>query len=330
MLRITSLPLLALAALSLLAQVPGTDSSAPAGWLPGQRVLLDAHNCYPYNGRWSDRLDRALGTGMPLAIEQDLFWYTDKKSGRSWSVVSHGKPVSGTEPTLDGYFLERIRPAMEEALRAGSTRSWPLITLNLDFKTNEPEHHVAIWELLGKYETWLCTAERVQDTKRVMPIDLKPLLVLTGDSDSQERIFHDRVPVGDRLRLFGAVHVEKGRADTAPAKMVRHSASNYRRWWNNPWKVVEKAGQPRAGDWTPENMRRLQSLVDHAHAMGLWIRFYTLNGHDRVEEASRGWDAGYNFGSQERVLVRWRAAIQAGVDFVATDQYEALAEIIAE
>ena len=86
-------------------------------------------------------------------------------------------------------------------------------------------------------------------------------------------------------------------------------------------------GQPRAGDWTQKDMQRLQDLVDHAHALGLWIRFYTLNGHDHAEEASQGWEAGYNFGSREKVLIRWRAAIQAGVDFVATDQYEAFAEV---
>ena len=308
------------------AQLSRDDSDVSTSWLPGQRVLLDAHNCYPYNGRWSDRLDRALGTGVPLAIEQDLFWYTDKKSGKSWSVVSHGKPVSGTEPTLQSYFLERIRPLMEAALREGNHKNWPLITLNLDFKTNEPEHHAAIWELLGRHEDWLCTAERVLDSQCVTPIDLKPLLVLTGDSDMQEKVFHSQVPVGHKLRLFGAVHA-KGGSEVAPTEMVKHPASNYRRWWNNPWKVVEKRGQPRAGNWTQQDMQRLQSLVDHAHAMGLWIRFYTLNGHDRAEETSRGWDAGYNFGSKENVLVRWRAAMQARVDFVATDQYEAFAEI---
>jgi hypothetical protein len=327
MLKILAIGLLALGVPSLLAQVPGPDSGSPVQWLPGQRVLLDAHNCYPYNGRWTDRLDRALGTGTPLAIEEDLFWFTDKKSGRSRSVVSHGKPVSGNEPTLETYFFERIRPIMEEALQANPRTNWPLITLNLDFKTNEPEHLAAIWELLGKYESWLCTAERVEDSERVMPIDLKPLLVLAGDSDAQEEAFHNRVPVGAKLRLFGAVHVQKEDAGMAPERMVSHPATNYRRWWNNPWKVVEKAGQARTGDWTPESMRRLRSLVDQAHAMDLWIRFYTLNGHDRAEGESRGWDAGYNFGSKEKVLTRWRAAIQAGVDFVATDQYEDFARV---
>ena len=35
----------------------------------------------------------------------------------------------------------------------------------------------------------------------------------------------------------------------------------------------------------------------------------------------------YNFGSLEAVRHRWRAAIAAGVDFVATDQYEEFAKI---
>src|SRR5262249_22950538 len=54
---------------------------------------------------------------------------------------------------------------------------------------------------------------------------------------------------------------------------------------------------------------------------GLWIRFYTLNGHD-PRDASGGWSEGYNFGSEDAARERWRAAIRAGVDFVAVDQYE--------
>ena len=39
---------------------------AQPGFGPGQRVLLDAHNAYPQNDRWSDRIDRALATGTPV------------------------------------------------------------------------------------------------------------------------------------------------------------------------------------------------------------------------------------------------------------------------
>jgi len=154
---------------------------------------------------------------------------------------------------------------MEKALQKGSPKDWPLITLNLDFKSNEPEHHAAIWELLGKYEAWLCTAERVQDFHRVMPIDLKPLLVLTGDAKEQEKTFHDLVPLGHKLRLFGAVYVKEQNAESSPEKMVRGSATNYRRWWNNPWRVVEKGGQSRAADWN----RKICGVCNH------WLTTHT-------------------------------------------------------
>src|SRR5262245_50298665 len=111
-----------------------TDTSRP-----GKRILMDAHNCYPYGAWWSDRIEQALSTGTPLAIEQDLAWYTDSRTGRSWSVLSHGAPATGSEPAMKEYFFERIRPIVERALKEGNRNDWPLITLNLDFKTEEPE-----------------------------------------------------------------------------------------------------------------------------------------------------------------------------------------------
>ena len=60
--------------------------------------------------------------------------------------------------------------------------------------------------------------------------------------------------------------------------------------------------------------------------MGLWIRFYTLNGH-RPDD-SLGWTASYNFGSVDAARARWNAAIAAGVDFIATDQYEELDSLL--
>jgi len=71
----------------------------PAGeqWRPGARVLLDAHNCYPYFEWWSDRIDRALSAGTPLAIEQDLLWAKNPRTGEMSSVVSHSAPATGIE-----------------------------------------------------------------------------------------------------------------------------------------------------------------------------------------------------------------------------------------
>src|SRR3974390_1545012 len=128
--------------------------------LAGSRTLMDAHNCYPYFEWWADRIDRALSAGTPLAIEQDLEWYTNPKTGKSWSVVAHGDPITGEEPTMEQYFFAKVRPIVEQALKEGNKGNWPLITLNLDFKDNKPQHLAAVLALLREYQAWLTSAPR--------------------------------------------------------------------------------------------------------------------------------------------------------------------------
>src|SRR5581483_11166354 len=102
------------------------DSGSRPPVAPGARSVVDAHNCYPYNGRWADRIERALSAGLPVAIEQDLAWYVDPATGEGRSVLSHEKQPGGAEPDMREYFFERIRPIMEEALERGNTGDWPL------------------------------------------------------------------------------------------------------------------------------------------------------------------------------------------------------------
>jgi hypothetical protein len=280
---------------------------------PGSRTVMDAHNCYPYYEWWGDRIDRALSAGTPVAIEQDLAWHTDPKTGRSWSVVTHGLPTHGNEPTMDQYFFERVRPIVEKALREGNHGNWPLITLNLDFKDNKPEHLAAVLSLLRKYQPWLTTAVKGTAEADVEPLDVKPILVLTGESDAQQTVFYDQLQSGDRVLLFGAIHTE-GKDPAATAKVMDPGkATNYRRWWNNPWKVVEAGGQANAGEWTPAKMDRLRALVERAHANGLWIRFYTLDGATKAQLSCNGWFRDYNFGSLDTARVRWRGGGAAPV-----------------
>jgi hypothetical protein len=113
-------------------------------------------------------------------------------------------------------------------------------------------------------------------------------------------------------------------AANSPDILERAPANNYRRWWNNSWSVVEQGGQQHAASWTGTDERRLRSLVRHAHDHGLWIRFYTLDGATQKEESRNGWFRSYNFGSPAAAEQRWRAAQQAGVDYLASDQYEQL------
>ena len=174
------------------------------GFAPGARVLLDAHNAYPERGQWSTRLDDALATGLPLAIEQDLHWYV-APNGSAQPVVAHDEDALEGAPTLDAYFFARIRPLMERALTENRRDTWPLITLNLDFKDNTPAHLNAIWTLLTRYASWLTTATRTSTPMRAEPLTVGPLLVLTGSDTAQQRRFHDEVPVGAKLLAFGAM-----------------------------------------------------------------------------------------------------------------------------
>ena len=319
--RILRLALLA-AAVFLTAVAGSSPGTEP--WRPGARVLLDAHNCYPYFEWWNDRIDRALSAGAPLAIEQDLLWARNPRTGKMSSVVSHGVPATGGEPTIEEYFFERVRPMVENAIREGNRSDWPLITLNLDLKSEEPEHLTAIWQLLTQYQDWLTSVPRTTNLERMEALDVRPILVLTGESNAQKTVFYDQVPEGGRLLVFGAVETNTKDPRAAPEVLEPHAADNYHRWWNNSWHVVEPDGQPNAGEWTAQKEARLASLVRYAHAKNLWIRFYTLDGATAAELSCHGWFRGYNFGSKEAVRKRWAAAAKARVDYIASDQYEEL------
>ena len=306
-------------------------AEAPA---PLRGPILDAHNCYVENGKWADRLARALGTNRrPIGIEQDLVWKPDGQGGGT-SYVAHSSTLVGGEPTLDDHFFKVVAPTLDAALKAGATNTWPLIILHFDFKTNEPEHHRYVLSLLQKYGRWLTTTTRGADD-RVQALKVGPLMVLTEAGENQQRDFYDTLPVGAPMVIFGTVpnvslstsrdrDVQADAAVSAsPSALLPSGATNYRRWANFGWAVVERGGQTKAGEWDAADAVRLRALVARAHDLGLWLRFYTLDGFTPAD--NQGWGSGYNFGSVSAARERWRAAISAGVDLIATDQYEALA-----
>jgi hypothetical protein len=337
---------LALLAASLLvagsaaAQNPNTHLN----FLNHNQPILDAHNCYPYDGKWTDRVARALNSGYPVSIEQDLAWYVDPATGAGRVVVSHSDKPKGTEPTLKESFFDQARPVIEKAIKENHKDRWPLIVLHFDFKDNSPEIIAAVWKLLGENEPWLSTAIKTQDANVLSPLDRKPILVVTEESDAQQKVFYDDVPVGTKLRVFGSAHTKNPPAGlvgkeiqhweaTAPVEdLFSERPTNYRRWWNSSWYTVEEGGQHGSKNgptaWTDSDDKRLRALVNHAHELGYWIRFYTLDGFAPSED--RGWGNYYNYGSREAVIPRWKAAIAAGVNFVASDQYEDLAEYMKQ
>ncbi len=54
------------------------------------------------------------------------------------------------------------------------------------------------------------------------------------------RIFFDSIKIGEKLRVFGAIHTFGDSVEVLAEKMAFSGATNYRRWWNNSWSVVEK------------------------------------------------------------------------------------------
>lgn len=317
----------------------GGAQQSQLNFLNGNRPVVDAHNCYPYDGRWNDRIDRALSLGFPVGIEQDLAWSVDPASGKGRVVVAHSAKTTGLEPSLREHFFERVRPIVEKALADNDRARWPLIVVHFDIKDNQEPLLRALWELLGEYQGWITTAEKTADPHHLSEFEAKPLLVLTEDSDAQQKVFFGDVPVGAKLRVFGSAHTArieaKGRQEqnhleaAMPAsELLVEPATNYRRWWNNSWFEVEEGGQHHAGEWTTADAARLKSLVDRAHQLGYWIRFYTLDGFQPEQGKRNGWFEDYNFGSPEAARVRWKAAVAAGVNLIASDEYEELGAVM--
>jgi hypothetical protein len=320
--------------LTLLAAVLAAEQPAPARAWFGGRTLLHAHNAYPEKGRWDDRLDRALNTGLrPMVIEQDIA--LAYRGGDAVPVVSHDTELTGHEPTLESYFFTRVAPEMTRALAEGQRARWPLLVLHLDFKSNEPDLHRAVWRLLQRHAQWLTTAPA---GPTMMPVTAGPLLVLTENGPGQEAAFAGTLPAGGRLLLFGsaaappAARIEdpqqraRALAAASPDSLIPDPPTNFRRWVNFSWQVVEAGGQQRAGAWTADDAARLRAIVDRGHTLGYLVRFYNLNGHAPSEHL--GWTVSYNLGSLAAVQTRWAAAIAAGVDLLATDQYEALGTVL--
>jgi hypothetical protein len=328
------LPRIAMLLCAMSAVAVGHNEAPGAPALVGGRPLVHAHNAYPDGARWRDRITRAMAIRQePLVIEQDIA-YAPRNESHLRSVVSHESALKGSEPTLEEHFFDRIRPIMERALAANQKDRWPVVVLHLDFKSNEREHHRAVWDLLRRHQAWLTTAPADADPMTISQVKPGPLLVLTENGAGQEKDFTEWAAGGSFL-LFGSIPgpavrpsddpAERARIlrRAAPHELVPTSATSYRRWVNFSWAVVEEGGPSRAADWTADEQQRLESVVNYAHQQRLLVRFYTLNGHNAG--ANRGWSASYNFGSLEAVKQRWRAAISARVDLIATDQYEELA-----
>ncbi|MGC9971532.1 MAG: hypothetical protein ABSE56_13190 [Bryobacteraceae bacterium] len=334
--RSHSLMICAAAGLLVAGAIAASRSSS---YTPGSRTVVVAHNAYPDQGKYSDRLDRALAAGVPIVVEQDLVWV----DGRSL-MIHNAKFAAADSPTLETYFFPKVAPIVEKALKEGNQGNWPLITLYLDIKNDPVEHLEVVSKVLDKYDAWLTTAVKTDDITKQSPLVLKPMMVILEDKkdDIKQAFFYDRVPVGGKIRAFGS----PTKFDDNPTKLPRTAkaerlanmlkfepeqlvdtrADNYHRWFGTDWAFIELCGTEHAGDWNAAAEARLKKFVDYGHSLGYFVGFYSINGF--TEQQNQGWTAEFNFGAPEAALVRWNAAIKAHADFIGTDQYEDLAKVI--
>src|SRR5262249_43360190 len=152
----------------------------------------------------------------------------------------------------------------------------------------------------------------------------------------------DKIAVGGKIRVFGSPEkfdenpqkLPRERKEEAvamlvtrdPEQLVSKRADNYHRWFGAGWAFIEKGGESKAGEWTKASEARLKKFVDYGHRLGYLVSVYCLDGFSEGE--NQGWDASYNFGSKDKVAIRWQAAVRAHADFISTDQVEDVAKAI--
>jgi hypothetical protein len=328
---------LTFASLAISLAIAARVLSSP--FAPGVRTLMLAHNAYPEEGKFGDRLDRAISGGTPFAVEEDLVWVDGK------SLLIHNAKAAGPDSTtLESYFFPKVAPIIEKALKEGNKGDWPLITLYLDIKNDPEEHLEAISKVLDKYDGWLTKAVKTADISQQSPLELKPMIVILEDkqNDIKQAFFYDRVPIGGKLRAFGSAtkfddnptHLPRtARAERLanmvkmePKQLLDKHADNYHRWFGTDWAFIELCGPTHRSDWSVTAEARVKRIVDYGHGLGYLVSFYSINGFN--DEQNQGWTPEFNFGSREAASVRWNAAIQAHADFIATDQYEDVAELV--
>jgi len=91
----------------LVASVAIAAKTSP--FTPGARTLMLAHNAYPDDGKYGDRLDRVIASGVPFVVEEDLVWVDGK------SLLIHNAKAAGPDsPTLESYFFPKVAPIVEK------------------------------------------------------------------------------------------------------------------------------------------------------------------------------------------------------------------------
>jgi Glutathione S-transferase, C-terminal domain len=285
-------------------------ASPPADY--PRQWFLNAHNCYPKDGKGTGRLERARRAGLS-AFEEDLAW----SEARSRTVASHTTQLSGSQPSLADYFFAPMLPRLRK-MPPGK----PGILLLLDFKSRDPRPVQEVRAWLTRHRRLLTTYGKRGDRPQSTPVRWEPLTVLlTGDQDAIA-LFERLTPEGEPYLAMGNREPADRQFHNNVADYIPQPATAFYRVFNFNWQYIEGQPNSKAGAFTPAERARLRAFVEAAQAKGYWLRAWTLNATDSF------WGTEEDFGSQAALLERWRACREAGVENIATDEYELAGEFL--
>ena len=283
--------------LMALALPAGASAADPPRPLP-----IAAHNCYPADRADNPRLAEALALGIDN-IEIDLGW---DDAARRLIVGHDAEPRPGVAyPRPETSLI----PALEAHLGSPRADGAPTL-LTIDWKTGRPEAVRQFRDLLDAHPDWFSSAPKSAES----PLTPRRLTVCFSGSEAAKDAYDALIPAGGTYRAFRD-RVGGGRYEAEFAAYVPEASTAYLRFLALPWGAIEKGGPPRAEDWTRDEADRLRALVALAHRRGFRVRFYSLNGHTGPPGGS------YRFADDAAARVRWVAAAEAGVDWVAGDEY---------
>lgn len=285
--------------------------SCRAADTPARPLPVSAHNCYLANRADNPRLIEALSLGIDN-IEIDLGW---DDVGKRLIVGHDAAPRPGVAyPELETMLV----PALEAHWKAHPPGPGVAPTiLTVDWKTDRPEAVRRFQGFLDAHPDWFSTAPKASPS----PFTARRLTVCFTGSDAAKDAYDTLIPPGGTYRAFrDTVSGAGAKYEPNINAYVPRPATAYRRFLTWHWGVVEQGGPFAAGDWTWADADRLADLVNLAHGQGYRVRVYCLNGHVGFPLD------GYRFRTPEAARTRWLAAAQAGVDWVASDEY---AEIVA-
>ena len=186
-------------AMLLLMMTAAVTSARPpaAGFAPGARVLVDAHNAYPSDGKFTDRIDRALEQ-RPAAGDRAGSRLVHRSGARGVGRIASSRTAAtrcGDRADLRGVLLREGRADHEEGARRRIAA--PTGRSSRSTWTSRPTSR-SITPRSGRCSAstsaWLTTAERTATAGTAAPLRLGPMLVLTGSNDVQQVSFHDASP----------------------------------------------------------------------------------------------------------------------------------------